>query len=97
MHPCPDSSSHPLPYARIRFRPPWKAFLLGVVSFPAIYIAAYMVLRLCGVFYPFYNQGGWDIDGTTHVYLLDVVFMPANIIECDVQNRLHWLREPGGG
>lgn len=56
-----------------------------------------ILLRLCGVYYPFFNQGGWDIDRTTRVYALDRAFAPATLIEADIQTRLRWLREPTGG
>jgi len=49
-----------------------------------------------GVYYPVYNQGSWDIDGSTHVYVFELAFLPARIIECDIQNRLRWLTEPSG-
>src|SRR5262249_6020332 len=49
-----------------------RVLRLSLICLPAAYITAYVVLRLCGVFYAFYHQGGWDIDGTTHVYALDL-------------------------
>jgi hypothetical protein len=84
-------------YWRLRSRWPRKAVCLGVVSLPILYVSAYLLLRLCGVFYPFYDQGGWEIDGTTHVSILDVAFLPAKVTECMIQNRSRWLKEPTGG
>ena len=93
----PDATSTSLDYSTLRRRLPWKPYLLGVVTLPTLYLFTYVLLRLCGVYYPFFNQGSWDIDGTTHVYLLDLAFAPATMVEADVQNRLRWLRVPSGG
>jgi hypothetical protein len=72
---------------------PLAATVLPVVA----YVLTYVVLRAAGVYYPFYNQGSWDIDGTTHVTAIDVVFVPALLVEQELQNSLRWLPEPTGG
>lgn len=97
MHRPADTSSPSLEYATPHRCKRWKLYLLGVATLPALYLVTYVLLRLCGVYYPFFNQGGWDIDGTTHVHVLDLAFAPATQAEADIQNRLHWLREPTGG
>ena len=86
-----------LPYVTTRRPLPWRPFLFGVAVLPSLYLLVYVMLRLCGVYRPFYNQGGWEIDGTTRIYFIDVTFLPATIIEADCQNRLRWLHEPAGG
>jgi hypothetical protein len=97
MHHPADANSHRLEYSTLRGRWPWKPYLLGVATLPGLYFLTYILLRVGGVYYPFFNQGGWDIDGTTNVYLLDLTFVPARMIEADIQNRLRWLPEPTGG
>ena len=93
MRHAADATSFSLEYSTPRRRWPWKPSLLGVAMLPALYLVAYILVRLCGVYYPFFNQGGWEIDGTTHVQALDEAFAPATMIEADIQNRLRWLRE----
>lgn len=85
------------PYAKNQSVLLWRPFLLGVAAVPSVYVLVYITLRLCGVYHLFYNQGGWEIDGGNGVYIVDVTFLPATIMEADCQNRLRWLREPGGG
>lgn len=97
MHHPADATSSSLEYSTPPRRWAWKPYLVGVATLPAIYLVTYVLLRLCGVYYPFFNQGSWDIDGTTHVYVLDLAFGPATMIEAEIQNRLRWLREPTGG
>jgi hypothetical protein len=92
-----DAPSASLEYSTLRRRLPWKPYLLGVATLPAIYLARYVLLRCCGVYYPFYNQGGWEIDGTTNSLVIDVAFFPARIVEMNLHNRLRWLPEPTGG
>ena len=72
-------------------------FVLGFAAFPVGYFALYVLLRVCGVYYPFYNQSGWDIDGSTGVETIDIAFFPAQAWESYLQNYLHWLPEPSGG
>ena len=86
-----------LPYSRGRGILPRRSYLLGLVTLPALYVLVYVLLRLAGVYYPFYHQGGWEMDGGTGVYAIDLAFLPATITEIDCQNRLRWLREPTGG
>lgn len=93
----PEAASKVLSYSRTRPRFPWKAYFLGVLTGPALYALLYLLLRICGVFYPFYNQVGWDIDGSTGSYVVDLTFRPATIVEANLQNRLRWLPEPTGG
>lgn len=84
-------------YARIRRPIPWKPILLGGAALPWLYVLVYVVLRVSGVFHLFYNQGGWEIDGSTGIVAIDVTFLPAMIVEADCQSRLLWLPEPTGG
>ena len=91
------TSPEPLAYSMLKARRSWKAFLLGVLTTPAAYVLLYVVLRATGIFHTFYNQGGWEIDGGTGIYALDVPFLPLTIFEANLQNRLRWLREPTGG
>lgn len=71
--------------------------LLLVGFLPILYVFTYIMLRVCGVYYPFFDQGSWEIEGSTRVFVLDVVFWPAQVIEGEIQNRLRWLPEPKGG
>jgi hypothetical protein len=71
--------------------------VIAVASTPAVYIAAYSVLRLCGVFYPFYNQGSYEIDGSTNVRALDILFSPAVLVEDVLRTQVEWLPPPSGG
>ena len=86
----------PLSYSELPPRRPWKRYVLGAAALPTLYVAAYLALRLTGVYYLFFNQGGWDMDGTTRVAILDASFAPAAFVELELQNRLRWVREPTG-
>lgn len=97
MRDTAEASSPSLEYSRLRRRLPWTPYLLGVATLPALYLATYVLLRCCGVYYPFYNQGGWEIDGSTNSLIVDGAFFPAMIVEMNLQNRLRWLPEPTGG
>lgn len=66
-------------------------------ALPILYLAAYVTLRLLGVYHLFYNQGGWEMDGTTRVSAIDSAFAPAAFAETDSENKLSLLREPSGG
>lgn len=96
----PNQSVKPMPqplqYSVLKRRLPWKPYLLGVMTLPTLYFTAYLLLRVTGVYYPYWNQGGWDIDGSTRSYLLDALFVPATLLEARIQNELRWLREPTG-
>src|SRR3954468_14348889 len=97
MQHAPNAAPEVLSYSRTRPRLSWKPYVLGVLTTPALYVVAYVLLRACGVFYPFYNQGGWDIDGSTGIFAVDVAFLPATFAEANLQSRLRWLAEPTGG
>ena len=90
-------TSRLLEYSRLRRRWPWKPYLLGLATTPAIYLLLYGVLRLTGAYYTFFNQGSWEISGGTGVYAVDLSFLPLAVIEGDLHNRLRWLPEPTGG
>jgi len=90
--PAPDVLS----YSQLRRGPRWKAYLCGVAALPVLYVLSYIMLRACGVFYPFYNQGGREMDGGTGIYAVDVVFFPAAMTAECVQDRMKWLPEPTG-
>lgn len=91
----PGSTS--LDYSTRRPHRPWKAYILGVLTIPVVYLLLYAVLRLTGVFYAYYSQGNWEIDGGTRIDVVDVWFIPLAITETKLQNRLRWLPEPTGG
>ncbi|MBC7783027.1 MAG: hypothetical protein H7144_04235 [Burkholderiales bacterium] len=95
QHP-PNATPPSLEYATLRTRRPWKPYLLGVVTTPAIYLLLYAVLRVTGVFHAYYSQGSWEIEGGTGLYFVDALFFPLAIMESDLQNRLRWLTEPIG-
>jgi hypothetical protein len=86
-----------LDYPAAPRRRPWRAYLLGVATTPALYLLLYLVLRGTGVYYAYHSQGSWEIDGGTGIYLLDVPFLPLAFMEGDLHNRLRWLPEPTGG
>jgi|GEM_PF-6255073 len=60
MHHPADATSPSLEYSTLRRRWQWKPYLLGVATLPAFYLVTYIMLRVCGVYYPFFNQGSWD-------------------------------------
>ena len=97
MHHPPEPAVQQLAYSPLTRRWPVKAYLLGLVTLPLLYVVVYLLLRASGAYHPYFSQGSWEIEGTSHVYLLDVAYFPAMIIEGDIQNRLRWLREPSGG
>lgn len=57
-------------------------------------VALYLVLRMTGVFYPYYSQGNWQIESRS---IIAVAFLPPLLLETHVQNWLRWLPEPDGG
>lgn len=75
----------------------WKSFLIGTACVPIAYVLLYLLLRITGVFYAYYSQGSWEIEGGTRFYYVDIWFVPLVMIETDVQNYLRWLPEPTGG
>ena len=91
----PDRIS--LDYTAAPRRRPWRAYLLGVVTTPALYLLLYLVLRGTGVFHAYYSQGSWEIDGGTGIHVIDLPFLPLVIMEGDLHNRLRLLPEPTGG
>ena len=93
----PDATSNALDYSTLRHCRPWKLYLLGVATTPAVYLLMYALLRLTGVYYPYFSQGSWAIDGSTRVAIVDLSFFPLAVIEADLHNRLRWLPEPTGG
>jgi hypothetical protein len=97
MHHPPEPTSTALDYSTLRHRRPWKPYLLGVVTTPAAYLLVYAILRFTGVFYPYYSQGSWEIDGGTGVVIVDRSFFPLAVIEGELHSRLRWLPEPTGG
>jgi hypothetical protein len=74
-----------------------RSLAFGIISPPSLYLAAYFAFRLSGVFHLFYNQGGWEMDGSTGVTVIDIAFAPIAMAELDFENRVHVLREPSGG
>ena len=64
---------------------------------PVVYLVAYCLLRLSGVYYAYYSQGSWEIEGGTGIPVVDMAFFPTAVIEGSVQNKLRWLKEPTGG
>jgi len=92
-----DSAPAVISYSRTKPRLPWKSYLCGVLTVPAIYVLIYVVLRASGVFHPYYSQGSWEIDGGTGIVIVDLPFVPAAIAEGEFHNRLRWLAEPSGG
>jgi hypothetical protein len=97
MHRPAEATSPSLEYSTLRRRWPWKPYLLGVLTTPAAYLLLYVVLRFTGVFYTYYSQGSWEIEGGTGIYVIDMPFFPLAVMEGDLHNRLRWLREPTGG
>jgi hypothetical protein len=91
-----NSVSRTLEYSTTKRRLPWMPYLAGVLTVPALYLFTYVLLRVCGAYYLFYNQGGWEMDGSVG-YLVDTIFFPAVVVECDVHDRLRWLQPPSGG
>jgi hypothetical protein len=85
-----------LSYSPTSWCPRRKRHVCAALALPALYVTTYVLLRACGVFYPFYNQGGWEIDCSTRISAVDVFFLPAASAEEDLQNRLRWHEEPRG-
>jgi hypothetical protein len=75
----------------------WLVPLAASVLPPVVYVLTYVLLRTAGVYYPFYNQGSWGMDGTTHVRAVDLAFLPALPVEQAFHNTVCWLPEPTGG
>lgn len=86
-----------MPYSPTKSRMAWRPFVLGVLATPMLYLLLYTLLRVFGVFSPYYSQGSWEIEGGTGIALIDIPFLPAAIAEAELQNRLRWLDEPTGG
>ena len=73
-------------------------YLLGMLTFPTIDLLGYALLRVTGVYYPYWSQGSCDeIDGTCHVYLIDVATLPMRELEVELDSKLHYIRPPSGG
>ncbi|HEX8340561.1 MAG TPA: hypothetical protein VF624_06590 [Tepidisphaeraceae bacterium] len=97
MHHPDPAASPPLEYATPRRRRPRRPYVLAVTSVALAYLLLYVALRVTGVFYPYYSQGGWEIDGGTGIYAVDIPFLPLAILEGGAHNRLRWLPVPAGG
>ena len=49
-------------------------FLFVVAALALLYDGTYGVLRLTGVYYPFFDQGSWEIEGSTGIDVIDEAF-----------------------
>jgi len=83
--------AEPLPPRRL------KRTLWAVSIVPLIYISAYFVFRVSGVYYAYWSQGSWEIEGGTGITAVDILFFPACLAEGAVLNNLHLLKVPSGG
>jgi hypothetical protein len=74
--------------------------LTGFVALTSLHLLAYVLLRVGGVFYAFYNQGYGDIDGGTGILWLDLSFLPYVLMEGMIHVQLDawgWMPHPSGG
>ncbi len=95
MHRTSEGASQPVPNKGLPWRWALVGYALGMFTLPVVYLLVYFLLRLSGVYYPSWSQGSWDeIDGTTNVFVLDVLFLPAEVFEVQLANRYHFLKEP---
>ncbi len=72
----------------------WRAYFLGVLTPPLIYLGLYAALRFSGVYTVYYAQGSWGIDGTAGKFWVDVIFAPATILEGRVHDFMRWIPIP---
>ena len=76
----------------------WRAYLIGATSVPVLYLALYLLLRVGGVYYPYYSQGSWEMDGGTNIYFVDLAYLPLIFVENEFQAHFDWFYEqPTGG
>ena len=78
----------------------WRLLSGIFLSLPAAHFALYVLLRLTGVYYAFFDQGWGDIDGETGVLLIDLSFMPYMLVVGQFHHALDqwgWMEQPTGG
>ena len=98
MHQPLQASSHALSYSPERRQLKRKRYVIAALLLPVAYVVTYLVLRLTGVYYLFWNQGSWDsIDGSTRVVFVDRMFTPAVQLELFLQNTFRLAPPPSGG
>jgi hypothetical protein len=98
MHQPLPVGSQPLSYWSARRPIMRRRYVISALSLPCGYVVTYLVLRLTGVYYLFWNQGDWDgVDGSTGIAIVDRMFTPAAEVELFLQNRFHLTPPPSGG
>jgi hypothetical protein len=90
----------PVDNSTLHYEPPKprrKRLRVLLAALPLLYLSTYATLRVSAVYYLFFDQGSWEVEGGTGLRIVDFIFLPAILTESEIQNRLRWLPEPKGG